>query len=119
MTKINLSIFPPNTNVYAISRGDNPIHPNGDHMAIYEAVVDEVIVKWDAMINENVIHYKLKTPKGKLWPFEPKAGDVCDKIEPLIIVAKEEWAINANSMTMNFDKKIKVQTLYERLRRTE
>lgn len=93
--KKKYEVYSIGTKVWAIScwYSDNK---ETDHCAIYEAVISEIIIRYDNKNNSEIIEYWLKTPDGKTWGQEISEKYVSTSFNDLVNMMKEIWIKNSN-----------------------
>ncbi len=97
MSKTNYRAYAIGTKVWGISR----MHSQGketDHVAIYQAVVEDVTFTYDEKTNKVKVLYMLKTPSGEVWGDSVYEDSVDESFEVLCEKMKSEWTDNSNTM---------------------
>lgn len=94
LKNININVYNPGTEVYALSRYHENNVPN-DHVAIYPAIVESsyIEVKKDGTIS---VDYQLLTPDNRFWGDFIISDDISTEFEALVLKMKELWYKNAN-----------------------
>ena len=96
MSKINYLAYEIGTKVWGISR----MHSQGketDHVAIYQAVVEDVTFTYNEKTNKVRVLYMLKTPSGEEWGDSIYEEFVDESFEVLTEKMKSEWTNNSNT----------------------
>jgi len=96
MPKTNYRAYAIGTKVWGISRM-NSQGKETDHVAIYQAVVEDVTFTYDEKTNKVRVLYMLKTPSGEDWGDSVYEDSVDESFEVLNEKMKSEWINNSNT----------------------
>jgi hypothetical protein len=81
--------------VYGVSRWQSE-GKETDHLAVYEAIVENICISYDRKTDQLETYYGLKTPDGESWGEDVSSKEVSDNFDELIGSIRQEWVRNSN-----------------------
>lgn len=96
MAKVKYEAYEIGSKVFGISnyyKDGKPIN----YVAIYEAIVEDVSIRYDEKTNAIEISYMLKTPSGEDWGDSVDESSVSDSFDELVQRMKIKWFAESNT----------------------